>query len=193
MLKSFKKISAIIAARLTGWTIQGELPPNVKKIVLIGAPHTSNWDLFTTVCCAWYFGLNINWLGKKSLFSNPILKFISTSLGGIPVDRENSENTVEKISHTINASKKNICLVIAPEGTRSKKPGWHSGFYYIAQTANIPLGLGFTNYANRTMGIGTILYELRDINSDMQIIRDFYQNIVGKYPEKQSPVKIVVK
>ena len=173
-----------------GWKIQGKVPEDLLKMVMIGAPHTSNWDLFTTVCCAWYYGLEVHWLGKESLFKNFFMRHFMTFMGGIKVDRQRSENTVERIAKTINESKRRFCLVIAPEGTRSKKPGWRSGFYFIAKKAQIPIGLGYTNYRNRTMGVGKILYDLKDIDSSMETIREFYKNIVGKHPLRQSSIQI---
>lgn len=188
-----KKVIANIVAKVLGWKIQGEIPGHIQKMVMIGAPHTSNWDLFTTLCCAWHYKLQVHWLGKESLFSNPFIRTISKILGGIKVDRTQSDQTVDRISKAILASKKRVCLVIAPEGTRTKKSGWRSGFYYIAKKANIPIGLGFTNYANRTMGVGRILTNVEDLDQTMTEIQDFYKNIVGKYPDKQSPIKLVSK
>lgn len=185
-----KKIIVRLILKCIGWKIEGSIPNNIDKLILIGVPHTTNWDFFVMLGCSWHFGLNIKWLGKESLFSNTIMCSLSTMLGGIKVDRSRADQTVEKIANVLTSNKQRICLAIAPEGTRSKKPGWRSGFFYIAQKSKIPLGLGFADYANKIMGVGPILYELKDIDSTMLTIKDFYKNIVGKNPENQSPIQI---
>jgi len=185
-----KKILVRLILKCIGWKIEGNIPSNIDKLILIGVPHTSNWDFFVMLGCSWHFGLNIKWLGKESLFANPVMRYLSTTLGGIKVDRSQPDQTVEKIVNTLSASKQRICLAIAPEGTRSKKPGWRSGFFYIAKKSKIPLGLGFADYAKKTMGIGPILYELKDIDNTMLTIKDFYKNVVGKNPENQSSIQI---
>lgn len=187
---SLKKILVRLILKCLGWKIEGNIPDNMDKLVLIGAPHTSNWDFILMLSCAWHFGLNIKWLGKESLFSNVVIRYLSTLMGGIKVDRSQADQTVDKIAQALTSSKQRICLAIAPEGTRSKKPGWRSGFFYIAQKAKIPLGLGFADYANKRMGVGPILYELTDIDSAMLTIKDFYTNITGKNPSNKSPIQI---
>ena len=57
--------------RLTGWQVQGTLPPEATKSVLIAAPHTSNWDLPYTLMAAFALRLHIRWLGKVSIFTSP--------------------------------------------------------------------------------------------------------------------------
>lgn len=186
----FKKVLVRLITKCLGWKIEGDIPDNIDKVVILGVPHTSNWDFFVMLGCAWHFGLNIKWLGKESLFSNFIMRFLSTMMGGIKVDRSNADQTVDKIAHTLTSCKNRIALAIAPEGTRSKKPGWRSGFFYIAQKAQIPLALGFADYTKKTMGIGPILYDLENIESTMQVIEEFYKDVVGKNPENKSPIKI---
>tara|TARA_R110002110_G_scaffold415856_3_gene658474 strand:- start:54115 stop:54711 length:597 start_codon:yes stop_codon:yes gene_type:complete len=186
----FKKVLVRLILKCLGWKIEGHIPANIDKLVLIGVPHTSNWDFFVMLGCAWHFGLNIKWLGKESLFSNIVMRTLSTMMGGIKVDRSNADQTVDKIATTLTSCKQRIALAIAPEGTRSKKPGWRSGFFYIAQQAKIPLGLGYADYPNKIMGVGPILYELKDIDNTMQTIQNFYKDIVGKNPENKSPIRI---
>lgn len=186
-----KRQIAETVVRMMGWRIQGEVPPDIRKLVMLGVPHTSNWDFFMMMCCAWRYGLRVKWLGKEALFSNPFKRFFCTLMGGIKVDRTQSDQAVDNIANILMHSKKNVCLAIAPEGSRHKKPGWRSGFFYIAQKARIPIGLGYIDYANRTMGVGPILSNLIDINSTMTEIEKFYREIKGKFPEKQSPIKII--
>lgn len=174
-----------------GWKIKGEVPKHIPKLIMLGVPHTSNWDFFLMMCCAWRYELNVKWLGKESLFSNKVFRFFSTMMGGIKVDRSTSEKAVQNIADAIKKSKHRLCLAIAPEGTRRKKPGWRSGFYYIAKQAQIPIGLGYIDYAKKCMGVGPILSDLQDLETTMEKIREFYKDIKGKYPKNQSPIKII--
>jgi 1-acyl-sn-glycerol-3-phosphate acyltransferase len=83
-----------------------------------------------------------------------------------------------------------MILCLAPEGTRAKTDYWKTGFYYIALTAKVPVCLGYIDYPNRTMGFSHILIPSGDINKDFIQIKNFYQNITGKYPENQGPIRI---
>ncbi len=186
-----KKVIARVATFLCGWKVEGTVPKSLDKLVMIGAPHTSNWDFVMMVCCAWYYGLEVKWLGKEALFKPPIFRSLARFMGGIKVERHSSNRAVETIANQIQSAKHRLCLVIAPEGTRSKKPGWRSGFYYIAKTAKIPIGCGFADYKRKIMGVGPILSNLSDLESNMKIMRDFYKNVSGKHPENESPVQLI--
>ena len=183
MLKKF----ADIILKLTGWTLDVQLPEE-KKYILIGAPHTSNWDLPLALLAFWSTRQKVYWVGKIQLFRGP-LYYLFTSLGGIPVDRSTSHGFIKQIANRFDHEDKMV-LAMAPEGTRSKTEYWRSGFYHIATTANIPICLGYINYENRTVGFGKLLYPSGDIDDDMKIIAAYYQNMKGKYPHKQGPVRI---
>lgn len=186
-----KKAISRTVVKILGWKFQGDMPHDIDKLVMIGAPHTSNWDFFVMLSCAWHYGLQVKWLGKESLFSNFFMRNLCKLLGGVKVQRGHSEKAVDKIAETIRVNKNRICLVIAPEGTRSKKAGWRSGFYYIAKSAQIPIGLGFADYTKKIMGVGPILRDHTSIDDTMAAIKKFYENHKGKHPKLQSPVKIV--
>ncbi len=176
--------------RLFGWhAIQGL--PKFKKYVLIGAPHTSNWDFFVGMLTALAIGLRFKWLGKHTLFKNPfgyVLKFF----GGIPIDRTIHSSVIERVAEMFNSSER-LVLGITPEGTRSKTEYWKSGFYYIALNAKVPVAFAFLDYENKKIGIGEHFIPCGDIDADMQIIRNFYSGIKGKRPEKQGEVRVRLK
>ncbi len=162
--------------------------PAEKKFVLIGAPHTSNWDFPLAILCFWYVQKKITWVAKKQLFSGP-LHYVFSALGGIPVDRSASTGFIHQIAEQIKNSEEMI-LCLAPEGTRSKTPYWKTGFYYIAQEAKVPVCLGYIDFPSKTLGFETLLYPGGDIHKDFEIIKKFYADIKGKYPEKQGMIKI---
>ncbi len=173
--------------KLSGWNLQVH-PPEEKKFILIGAPHTSNWDFPLTLLCFGTLDLKIHWVAKIQMFYGP-LHYFFTALGGIPVDRSSSHGFIDQIAEKFKHADKMV-LTIAPEGTRSKTEYWKSGFYRIALAANVPICFGYINYANKTIGFKQVMHPGGDINIDMKIISDFYRNIQGKRPQNQGPVRI---
>ena len=173
--------------KLFGWdAVQGL--PKFKKYVLIGAPHTSNWDFVLAMLVALAIGLRFKWLGKHTLFKNPfgyVLKFF----GGIPIDRTIHSSVIERVAEMFNNSER-LVIAITPEGTRSKTEFWKSGFYYIALNAKVPVAFAFLDYENKKIGVGDHFIPCGDIDADMQIIRNFYSGIKGKRPEKQGEVRV---
>lgn len=181
VLKTLFRLFSIIFLKMAGWRIEGQLP-DIPKFVLVGAPHTSNWDFPYCLFFIFAFKAKIYWLGKDSLFRMPF-KWLFKWLGGIPVDRSKSSNVV---AHSIQQfhQKDKLILTIAPAGTRKKVKRWKTGFYHIANGANVPIVLGFLDYRLKTGGIGPVISPTGDIEADMKTIRAFYDGIYGKYPER---------
>lgn len=174
----FKRIS-LLSLKLAGWKIEGKLPANAQKSVLIAAPHTSNWDLPMTLMVAFALDLQPRWMGKASIFRAPFGGLMRW-LGGIPVDRSKSTNLVESSAQAIRDSKHPIQLIVPPEGTRSKTIYWKTGFYHIAQGAQVPIVMAFMDYANKRSGLGPLFVPTGDIDADMAAIKAFYKPFKGK-------------
>lgn len=181
-----KRIASLIL-KLFGWTVEVELPEE-KKYVVIGAPHTSNWDLVLALLACWAVDLKIYWFAKVQIFRGP-LYYLFTALGGIPVDRSAPHGLIQQITEKFNNSDE-LVLGITPEGTRSKTEYWKSGFYYIARSAKVPVYFGFLDYRHRKLGFNKGLMPGDDIESDIRIIADFYSDIQGRRPQKQGPIRI---
>jgi 1-acyl-sn-glycerol-3-phosphate acyltransferase len=169
---------------LAGWRMEGRLP-QIPKFVLVGAPHTSNWDLPFTLLMAFAFGARIHWLGKKALFRRPFNGFFQW-LGGIPVQRSRSENLVEQSIQQFRHNEK-LILTIAPSGTRKNVVKWKSGFYHIACGAKVPIVLGFLDYQLKVGGFGPTIHPTGDIATDMETIRAFYGGVSGKNHPRPIP------
>lgn len=182
MLKLFYKFFLWI----TGWKTTGKLPPEIKKYIVLVVPHTSNWDFPLGICGRHLVGLsNTKVLMKKELFTNPVLGSFFKSFGGVPVDRSKTSSLVDQIAKNFEDND-DFGLIITPEGTRSYRKKWKTGFYYIAQKANIPLVLGFIDYKKKELGIGYVFYPTGDIESDLAEIKEFYKTKIPKHPEKSS-------
>src|SRR5262245_35557130 len=174
---------ALSLMKAFGWQFEGRLP-DVDKLVVIAAPHTSNWDLPVLLSLAFALKAKACWLGKHTLFRWPF-GFVFRWMGGIPVYRSASQNVVAQTVETFRNSE-NLILTIPPEGTRSKVSHWKTGFYYIALGADVPISLGFIDYKRKVAGVGPTINPTGDIEADMEIIRNFYANVTAKYPDKAS-------
>ena len=171
-----------------GW--QAELAVQmVDKCVLVGAPHTTNWDFPLAILGMSAMGIKFNWVGKHTLFRWP-WGFFMRLLGGIPLDRRSGGagfaiKTVETF-HDLD----HFVLAIAPEGTRHKTDYWKAGFYKIATKSNVPIALGYVDFNKKKIGIGKIFTPKGDKDKDFAQIRDFYMDKSGKYPEKQGEIRL---
>ncbi len=184
---SLAQVVAQAILRLLGWKVEARLP-KTRKFVLVGAPHTSNWDFIMMLLIMNALGLQLNWVGKDSLFIGSFGSLMRR-LGGIPVDRSARNGFVDQMVAEFERREAMI-LVIAPEGTRGKSKYWKTGFYYIAQGAKVPIALGYVDYALKTGGIGASLQPSGDIQADMLPIARFYAGITGKHPKLQGEIRI---
>jgi 1-acyl-sn-glycerol-3-phosphate acyltransferase len=172
---------ALLLLRIFGWQTEGDLPTD-PKYVMVAAPHSSNWDFLIVLALAFSFRSKIFWLGKHTVFRRPFAVLFNW-LGGIPVDRTQSEGMVAKLVQAFHDSEQ-LVIVIAPEGTRKRPKHWKTGFYHIAVRANVPIVLGFIDYKRRVGGIGPTIIPTGDFKADMKELRFFYSNVVGKNPDK---------
>ncbi|HNT56865.1 MAG TPA: lysophospholipid acyltransferase family protein [Syntrophales bacterium] len=174
--------------KILGWRREGRLP-DFGKFILIGAPHTSNWDFPLVLAYAFSYRIKVFWLGKEALFRNRVLGRLFQWFGGIPVDRAKSQDAVSRTVEIFNAVEK-LVLVISPEGTRKKVKKWRTGFYHIARGARIPVVLGFLDYRRKAGGLGPVLFPSGNFAADMETIRAFYATVTGKRPELASPADV---
>ena len=165
--------------RLTGWKVEGALPPECAKSVFIAAPHTSNWDLPYTLMVCFALNLNVYWMGKTAIFRFPF-GGIMRWLGGISVNRDKANNLVEASADAIRLADGPVQLIVPPEGTRSKARYWKTGFYYIAVSAQVPIVMAYMDYEKKISGLGPMFVPTGDIETDMVAIKAFYAPFKGK-------------
>ena len=82
---------------LRDWKIDSPLPKNLKKYVLAGAPHTTNWDFVFFTGATHEEGVRPNFMGKHTLFTG-IMRNFMLDMGGIPVDRTAKANATEQVA-----------------------------------------------------------------------------------------------
>jgi 1-acyl-sn-glycerol-3-phosphate acyltransferase len=173
---------------LAGYKIVDTTPKgvqNYQKAVMIAAPHTSNWDYVYTMAALYALKVPIKYLGKASLFKFP-LGILIKKLGGIPVDRERKNNMVNDMATMINEAKEQMILIIPAEGTRSYSKEWKSGFYHIANTAKVPIILGFLDFGKKQVGFIDEFNPTGDYENDLKKIQKNYVGITPKHPELYS-------
>lgn len=179
---AFRSLSRV-SLRAFGWHVVGKLP-EIPKFIIIGAPHTSNWDFVMFLALAFVLRGDLRYMGKKELFYPPYGWFFRWC-GGVPVDRSKPQGLVEQTVQAIREADR-FQLVITPEGTRSKVGKWKLGFYHIAKQANIPVAAGYVDTRTMTCGIGPT-FTLSDVmEADIEAIQAFYKDKMGINPELTS-------
>jgi 1-acyl-sn-glycerol-3-phosphate acyltransferase len=185
--RTLSKTLADTILRVLGWRVQVTWP-GTDKFVLIGAPHTSNWDFIYMLLFKFAIGINPYWVAKDSMFRWP-WGGLWNKIGGIPVNRRSRNNFVDQMVEAFR-QRDAMILVIAPEGTRSKVGYWKSGFYYIALGAGVPIALGFLDFGRKVGGLGPAIMPTGDIQTDFALIRNFYAGMKGKHPQRQGEIML---
>jgi len=164
--------------RRCGWHVRGEFP-NVPKLVLIAAPHSSWWDGVWGLLVKVAIGAEIAFMGKRELFRGP-LGWLLRKLGGIPIERSAAHGVVEQMVLRF-ADAERLWLGIAPEGTRQRVAKWKTGFWHIARDARVPIFPIAFDYATRSIVLGPLLEPSDDLDGDLATLREWYLPFRGKY------------
>lgn len=173
--------------RLLGWRFLGALPP-VPKMIVVGAPHTTNWDFILFLGALRAYDFKAHYIGKHTLFRWPLGWFF-TALGGISVDRTKPAGMVQQVADAFSRADQMI-LVMAPEGTRKAAPHWKSGFLNIARAAGVPLVLAAVDFPGKTVTLGPTIEYDGDPGAFMDQARQFYRQRKGLRPQGMGPVKV---
>ena len=176
-----QSISRFILFKLMRWKIEGNFPFDLKKYVIIVAPHTHWIDFFMGLLIRSATGLKANYIGKASLFKGPF-GFVFKATGGAPVDRSKSTNKVDSIVQLFN-SKEEFVLSLSPEGTRKKVEEWKTGFYYIAKGANVPIVRVVFDFEHKLIRILSPFYTTDNKELDFIELRSVYKGVKGKIPK----------
>lgn len=163
--------------RLGGWRVTGPLP-DIPKLVVIVAPHSSNWDGIWGMVAKIALGLQVSVLGKAQLFWWPLGPLLR-HLGAIPIDRSAPHGTVGQAIEMIRKSER-IWFVLTPEGTRKRVEKWKTGFWKIARSADVPILMAYFHYPEKTIGFGQMFYPSDDLEADMVKIREWYRPWQGR-------------
>ena len=168
--------------RLVGWRVEGTLP-DLPKYIIIGAPHTSNWDFLLFLGVIFNLKADVRYMGKAELFRSPFGWFFYWC-GGIPVDRKKSSGLVEQTVEACNRSERFI-MTIAPEGTRHGVKEWKRGFYHIAKGAGIPVVMAIVDAKRKSMRVGQIFHLTDDMEADIKTVQSYFDGMIGINPNKK--------
>lgn len=178
-LSRLVKRTLIALYRWKGWRIEGQRPLHA-KFVIVGAPHTTNWDFVFFIGATHELGIRPSFMGKHTLFRWPMTRFM-LDMGGVPVDRRRRANYVDQVADAF-ARADELALVVAPEGTRRSNGEWRSGFYHIALAAGVPIVPAWVD--NRAMrgGLGEPIMPTGDYRADLAQLAAFYREKLPDCP-----------
>jgi 1-acyl-sn-glycerol-3-phosphate acyltransferase len=171
---------------LLGWREVGNIRQDIKKAVVVLAPHTSNWDGFYALLFCFGKKIPIRFAIKKEVMFFP-LGLLLKRMGAIPIDRKRvpiRSGGMVQVMADMFQQEGPLMLAIAPEGTRKRAARWKMGFYHIALQAKVPIILGYLDYAKREVGVSTVFYPTGKADEDLQEIKAIYKGKMGKYPEQ---------
>jgi len=176
-----KAFARFIYHTLFGWKTVGLFPTDIKKYIIIGAPHTHWQDFFLGWAMKLTQKVPANFIGKASLFKPP-LGFFLRAIGGTPIDRSKSENRVDAIINLFK-NREQFVLALSPEGTRKRVDIWKTGFYHIAKGANVPIVMMTFDFGNKQVKVSEPYYLTDNMENDMNYIFAFYKGVKGKIPK----------
>ena len=179
---SVTKIFSDLIINAWGWHITSDIPKEIKKAVVIVAPHTSYCDFLLGRISFWHMNVETKFLIKKEAFFWPF-GLLLRKLGGLPVNRKKAGRLTDAIARMYD-DHESLFITITPEGTRTLVQKWKLGFYYIAVTANVPIILGVLDYENKRGGMKKVFYPTGDMKEDLKEIKRFYEGVNGKNPER---------
>jgi 1-acyl-sn-glycerol-3-phosphate acyltransferase len=162
-----------------GWKIEGSLPKHLKKYVIAGAPHTSNWDFVFFAGATHKENILPNFMGKHTLFTGVMRNFM-LDMGGIPVDRTKKANATQQVAEEF-ARREELALVIACEGTRKTDGRWRSGFYHIAQASGVPIVPAYADNENMVIGFGPPLVPTGNYGEDLLKLAEWFRSKLPDY------------
>ncbi|MBU6160990.1 MAG: 1-acyl-sn-glycerol-3-phosphate acyltransferase [Myxococcales bacterium] len=171
----------------TEWTVVGGELSNHRRCVVTAAPHTSNWDMIYMVAAFDRLGLPVRFTIKEEWMRFPFNRVIGP-VGGVPINRRPREGSSERPSMTdsmvrlFEDNPGDFALAVTPEGTRSPRAQWKTGFWHVARRAEVPILLGYLDYGKREAGVGKVLYPT-DLDADMRTVNEFYARVTPRYPE----------
>ncbi len=177
---------AYVTLRVRGFTFEGRVP-EAAKFVVVGAPHTSNWDFLVFLAALHHFRIRARYLGKHTLFRWPF-GGLMRRLGGIPVRRDRPGSIARDVANEFDETDR-MALVLAPEGTRQETTAWKSGFYRIALAADVPIVPAFVDLPNRRIVLGPPLALTGSPGDDMDRVRAFYEE-AGASDERVRTISI---
>ncbi|MGE5415725.1 MAG: 1-acyl-sn-glycerol-3-phosphate acyltransferase [Acidobacteriota bacterium] len=164
--------------RATGWRVEGRIPSDIPRCMIIGVPHTSNYDFGYARGLFYIIDRPVKYIVKEELLQTPLGWFFKAT-GAIGVSRDKSQNMVARMVELFESSE-NMCILLSPEGSRQSSGKWRTGFYYAALQAQVPIVLATLDYKKKTAYVGFSVYPTGDYEQDMEQVKEYFQGITPK-------------
>ena len=168
---------------VAGWKLGEIANPEIKKSIMIAAPHTSNWDLIMARAAFYLMDVDVRFTVKKEWAEHWLLGGLVRGIGALSVDRSKNNSLVEGLIKLFE-ERDELVILVTPEGTRAYQPRWRKGYYFAALGARVPIRLGYLDYARKEAGIGPAVYPTGDHAADEAKIKAFYRTKTGRFPAK---------
>jgi 1-acyl-sn-glycerol-3-phosphate acyltransferase len=168
---------------VSGWKLGAIHDVEIKKSMMIAAPHTSNWDIILARAAFYLMDVDVRFTVKKEWTEHWLLGGLVRAIGGLPVDRSRNNSLVDGMIKLF-AERDELVIMITPEGTRAYQPRWRKGYYFAALGAHVPIRLGYLDYRIKEAGIGPAVYPTGNYEADEALIKAFYRTKTGRFPEK---------
>ena len=167
-----------------GWKVHGKISDefNEKKLVVIVAPHTSNWDGILGVATIAGLDARITFIGKHTAFRYGLGAFLRY-MGGIPVDRNKPGGIIHDAINQIKDMKSSL-IGMSPEGTRSKVKEWKTGFLRIAKELNTKIIPASLDFAKKEIILGKAFTPSGDNLKDIRDLKDYFSAFTARHPDK---------
>ena len=166
---------------VAGWKLGEIHNPEIRKSMMIAAPHTSNWDLILARAAFYLMDVDVRFTVKKEWTENWALGWLVRAIGALPVDRSRNNSLVDGMVKLFD-EREELVILITPEGTRAYQPRWRKGYYFAALGAHVPIRLGYLDYKKKEAGIGPAVYPTGDYEVDEAKIKAFYRTKTGRFP-----------
>jgi len=157
-----------------GWRVASGALPDIPKYLIVGSPHSSNWDFVFFLGATSKRGVKAGFMGKHTLFKGVMGNFMY-DMGGVPVDRTKRANYVEQVASEF-ARRDKLALVMAPEGTRKSEGEWRSGFWHIAHAAKVPIVITWVHPEKRRLGFSEPFMPGDSFGADLAHIAQFLRS-----------------
>jgi 1-acyl-sn-glycerol-3-phosphate acyltransferase len=178
---AFAKWFGRTVLRVLGWRVEGQIP-NLKRLLIIGAPHTSNWDFVLAMGAILGLNIRLRWLGKHTIFKPGVVWFMEW-LGGIPINRSQPQDIVGNVAKLVERDN-GIVIGLAPEGTRKKVEKWKTGFLRMAEATDCTIFMIGLDFPKKLIVLGDIFEPTGDHEADLAAIMKHYKRYTAKYPDQ---------
>ena len=181
----FVQFLARLLLKIFGWKVDGAIPEmkENENLVLIAAPHTSNWDGIFGFAAILGLDVKISYFGKYTLFKQPLLGRFLKYMGGIPVNKNKPGSGLVKEAIENIGKLKGTLIAMAPEGTRSKTERWRTGFLRIAKAVDAKIFVAAFDFKTKRIVLDKFFQPSDDMQKDLENLKIYYQQFTGKIPE----------